>query len=123
MRVMVIDASKTMRKIQVSLLEQMGCTDIEEASNSQEAFSKLDTFEPDLLIVDWNMPSVDGLTFVRTYRAQGHDTPIIMVTTENQRARVIEAIRAGVNSYVVKPFTPELLKGRIEEIMPKEPAA
>jgi two-component system chemotaxis response regulator CheY len=69
------------------------------------------------------MPNVDGISFVKQYRARGRKTPIVMVTTEAEKARVIEAIKAGVNNYVVKPFTPESLSARIQETMAKAKAA
>jgi len=119
MRVMLIDDSKTMRNIQKSILGQLGYTDIEEACDGQDALSKVGAFAPDLILVDWNMPNMDGLTFVKTYRQQDKTTPMIMVTTEAEKSRVIEAIKAGVNNYVVKPFTPDLLGQRIDETMSK----
>ncbi|MFI4882899.1 MAG: response regulator, partial [Phycisphaerales bacterium JB064] len=72
---------------------------------------------------DWNMPTMDGLTFLKTFRQSNKVTPVIMVTTESEKARVIEAIKAGVNNYVVKPFTPDLLSQRIQETMAKCSAA
>jgi two-component system chemotaxis response regulator CheY len=65
------------------------------------------------------MPNMDGLTFVKTFRQTNKSTPIIMVTTEAEKSRVIEAIKAGVNNYVVKPFTPDLLSQRINETLAK----
>lgn len=119
MRVMVVDDSKTMRNIERSILNQLGYTEVEEACNGQDALTKVAAFNPELLLVDWNMPNMDGLTFVKTYREQGHKTPIIMVTTENEKTRVVEAIKAGVDNYVVKPFTPEVLGERINDTMAK----
>jgi len=115
MRIMLIDDSKTMRNIQKSVLRQLGDHVIEEACDGQDALSKVKVFNPDLLLVDWNMPNMDGLTFVKIFRQSDKTTPIIMVSTEADKAKVIEAIRAGVNSYVVKPFTPDLLTERIVE--------
>ena len=85
----------------------------------EDAFSRLLTVSPDLILLDWNMPRMDGLAFLEAYRAGSHETPVIMVTTEAERPRVIEAIKAGVNNYVVKPFTPEILSRRIEETIEK----
>jgi len=119
MRIMLIDDSKTMRNIQKSVLAQLGHTDIEEACDGQDALSKVGAFKPDLLLVDWNMPNMDGLTFVKAFRQQDKTTPMIMVTTEAEKSRVIEAIKAGVNNYVVKPFTPDLLSQRINETLSK----
>ena len=119
MKVMLVDDSKTMRNIQKGILTQLGYTDLEEACDGLDALSKVGAFQPELLLVDWNMPNMDGLTFVKKYRQSDKTTPIIMVTTETERARVVEAIKAGVNNYVVKPFTPDLLSQRINETLEK----
>lgn len=120
MRILLVDDSKTMRNIQKAVLTQLGHTELQEACDGQDALSKAAAFKPELMLVDWNMPVMDGLTFVKTYRAQiSKATPIIMVTTEAEKSRVIEAIKAGVNNYVVKPFTPDMLSQRISETMAK----
>lgn len=119
MRILLIDDSKTMRNIQKSVLKQLGYTELEEACDGQDALSKIDSFKPELCLVDWNMPVMDGLTFVKTFRENNKTTPLIMVTTEAEKSRVIEAIKAGVNNYVVKPFTPDLLSERISETLAK----
>lgn len=119
MRIMLIDDSKTMRNIQKSVLKQLGYTEVEEACDGQDALSKVAAFQPDLCLVDWNMPNMDGLSFVKAFRQQNKNTPLIMVTTEAEKSRVIEAIKAGVNNYVVKPFTPDLLSERITETLAK----
>ena len=119
MRIMLIDDSRTMRNIQKAVLAQLGHTEVLEACDGQDALSKVNAFRPELLLVDWNMPNMDGLTFVKTYRQTNKATPIIMVTTEAEKARVIDAIKAGVNNYVVKPFTPDLLSQRINETLAK----
>ena len=119
MRILLIDDSKTMRNIQKSVLKQLGYTDLEEACDGQDALNKVDAFKPDLCLVDWNMPVMDGLTFVKNFRENDKTTPLIMVTTEAEKSRVIEAIKAGVNNYVVKPFTPDLLSERISETLAK----
>jgi len=117
MRIMLIDDSKTMRNIQKAVLAQIGFAEIEEACDGQDALSKVNAFKPDLILVDWNMPNMDGLTFVKAYRQLNKTTPLIMVTTEAEKSRVIDAIKAGVNNYVVKPFTPDLLSQRIQETL------
>lgn len=123
MKILLVDDSKTMRNIQKGILNQMGYTEIEEACDGLDALSKVGGFKPDLMLVDWNMPNMDGLTFVKEYRAKGPKVPILMVTTEAEKSRVIEAIKAGVNNYVVKPFTPDVLQQRIQETLAKSGAA
>ena len=119
MRIMLVDDSKTIRRIQRGILEQLGYTEIEEACDGQDALSRTPAFQPTLILLDWNMPNMDGITFLKTFRQKDTTTPVIMVTTESEKTRVIEAIRAGVNNYVVKPFTPDLLQKRIRETLAK----
>ncbi len=124
MRILLVDDSKTMRNIQKAVLTQLGYTDLIEAVDGQDALSKASGAKPGLMLVDWNMPNMDGLSFVKAWRQNDKATPIIMVTTEAEKARVIEAIKAGVNNYVVKPFTPDLLSQRIQETLARlKPAA
>jgi two-component system chemotaxis response regulator CheY len=123
MKVLLVDDSKTMRNIQKSILGQLGVTEIEEACDGLDALSKVNSFAPDLILLDWNMPNMDGLTFIKEYRGGGSKTPVIMVTTEGEKTRVIEAIKAGVNNYVIKPFTPEVLSQRIKETLSRSQAA
>jgi two-component system chemotaxis response regulator CheY len=123
MKILLIDDSKTMRNIQKSVLAQLGYTEIEEACDGQDGLAKLESYPADLILVDWNMPNMDGITFVKALRQSNKTTPVIMVTTESERSRVIEAIKAGVNNYVVKPFTPDLLSQRIGETIAKTPKA
>ena len=88
MKVMLVDDSKTMRNIQKNILAQLGVTEVQEAVDGQDALSKVATDLPDLLLVDWNMPNMDGLTFVKHFRDGNKTTPIIMVTTEAEKSRV-----------------------------------
>ncbi|MCD6460655.1 response regulator [bacterium] len=117
MKVIVVDDSSTMRRIIKNTLNRLGFTDIIEAEHGLDALSKLDGIE--LIITDWNMPEMDGLTFVKSVRASNtfKHIPIIMATTEAAKEDIVEAIQSGVNNYVVKPFTPEILKNKIEAVI------
>lgn len=119
MKILLIDDSKTMRNIQKSVLATLGHTEVEEAGDGQDGLSKAAACRPELILVDWNMPVMDGLTFVKSFRAVNKTVPVIMVTTEAEKSRVIEAIKAGVNNFVVKPFTPDMLGQRINETLAK----
>lgn len=123
MKVLLVDDSKTMRNIQRAVLTELGATEIVEAGDGLEALDRLESFKPDLALVDGAMPNMDGLSFVRAFREKDRSTPVIMVTTESERSRVVEAIKAGVDNYVVKPFTPDLLAQRVSETMKKRKAA
>jgi two-component system, chemotaxis family, chemotaxis protein CheY len=114
MRIMLIDDSQTMRNIQKSILTQLGEVEIEEAADGRQALGKVRDFAPELLLVDWNMPGLDGPGFVREYRLLDPATPVIVVATEAERPRVVEALTSGVTNYIIKPFTPDLFAQRIE---------
>ncbi len=116
MRVLLCDDSGTMRTIQVRCLNKLGITDIVEAEDGQQAldfYEKNDAF--DVILSDWNMPNMDGLTLLKEIRLRNKDIPVIMITTEAERARVVAAIQAGVSDYLVKPFTPDGLAEKLEK--------
>lgn len=121
-KVLVVDDFPTMRRIIKNLLKQIGFEHIEEAENGTQALNKLKNDSFGLVVSDWNMPEMDGITFLRNTR-QSEDfkgIPFLMVTAEAEKEKVIEAIKAGVDSYVVKPFTSEILKVKIEKIAEKK---
>ena len=122
MNVLLVDDSRTIRAIQRNVLKQIGHENVAEAGDGLEALKHLEKERPDLVIVDWNMPNMDGITFVRKLRETDKKIPIIMCTTEAEKTRVIEAIKAGVNDYLVKPFTTEALEEKIARIKAKEAA-
>lgn len=122
MRVLLVDDSRTMRTIQKNALKAMGFEDIDEASDGLEALKCVEQESPGLILLDWNMPNMDGMTFLKEFRANNKATPVVMVTTEAEKSRVIEAIKAGVNNYIVKPFTPEDFNSRITETLAKRKA-
>jgi len=119
MKILLVDDSRTIRNIQKNTLKTLGHTDVTEAADGLEALTCLAKETPDLMLVDWNMPNMDGITLIKKVRETDKALPIIMVTTEAEKTRVLEAVKAGVNNYVVKPFTAETLSEKIEQTMAK----
>jgi len=117
-KILVVDDMATMRRIIKSLLEQLGFKNIDEAEDGQVALKKLKENSYDFVITDWNMPNMTGLELVQNIRSDDEikHLPVLMVTAEAKKENVIAAIKAGVNNYVVKPFTAETLKEKIEKI-------
>jgi two-component system chemotaxis response regulator CheY len=118
MRFLVVDDSSTMRRIITNTLNKIGQHDVIEASNGREGLEKLATTDVDLIITDWNMPEMNGIDFIRALRASASlkETPVLMVTTNAAKDDIVEALRAGVNSYIVKPFSPDTFKEKIEAV-------
>jgi two-component system chemotaxis response regulator CheY len=119
MKIMLVDDSRTIRNIQKNVLAQLGHSETLEAADGVEALKVLEGDKPDLILIDWNMPNMDGITLVRKIRETDKAMPLIMCTTEAEKARVLEAIKAGVNNYVVKPFTAETLSDKINTTLSK----
>lgn len=119
MNILLVDDSRTIRNIQKNVLKGLGYEDIREAGDGLEALEQLGVEVPDLMLVDWNMPNMDGITLIRKVRETNKTLPIIMVTTEAEKTRVVEALKAGVNNYVVKPFTAETLAEKIKQTFAK----
>lgn len=120
MKLLVVDDSSTMRRIIKNTLSRLGHEDILEGGDGIEGWNALDKNpNVDMLITDWNMPEMNGLELVKKVRADARfkDLPIIMVTTEGGKAEVITALKAGVNNYIVKPFTPQVLKEKLGAVM------
>lgn len=120
MKLLVVDDSSTMRRIIKNTLQRLGHKDILEGGDGVEGWNALNTNpDVDMLITDWNMPEMNGLELVKKVRADSRfiDLPIIMVTTEGGKAEVITALKAGVNNYIVKPFTPQVLKEKLGAVM------
>ncbi|MCI4454388.1 MAG: chemotaxis response regulator CheY [Thermodesulfobacterium sp.] len=117
-RFLIVDDMSTMRKIIRTILAQLGYTNVDEAENGKEALAKLRTGNYQFVLMDWNMPEMDGLETLKAIRADEKlkDIPVIMVTAEAKKENVIAAIQAGANNYIVKPFTPEVLREKIEKV-------
>lgn len=118
MKCLVVDDSATMRRIVVNALKTIGWNDLVEAGDGQEALSKCDG-SIELVITDWNMPVMGGLDMVRALRANPATAklPILMVTTRSVKEDILQAVEAGVNGYVLKPFTPQVLKEKIDQVV------
>ena len=118
MKFLVVDDSATMRRILVNSLQRIGYSDCVEAEDGVQALEK---FEPSVgfVITDWNMPKMSGLDLAKALRAHGagKTVPILMVTTRSVREDIVAAVEAGVNNYIVKPFTPQVLKEKIDQVL------
>jgi len=117
--VLVVDDFATMRRIVKGVLKDLGFKNIIEADNGVSALKDLKTEDVGLILCDWNMPKMNGLELLKTVRSDEKfkDIPFIMVTAEGQKQNVVEAIKAGVSNYIVKPFTPETLKEKLEKVL------
>jgi len=124
MRFLVVDDSATMRRIVINSLSRIGYTEVAEAGDGEEALARFDA-SIGCVITDWNMPNMSGVELVRALRARpdGARVPILMVTTRSVREDILAAIEAGVNNYIVKPFTPQVLKEKLEILLRPAPAA
>jgi two-component system chemotaxis response regulator CheY len=111
-----------MRRIIKNTLNRLGYKDLYEGEHGLEAWNVLENNDIDVLITDWNMPEMNGLELVKKVRAEEKyaDMPIIMVTTEGGKTEVITALKAGVNNYIVKPFTPQVLKEKLGAVLGEE---
>lgn len=114
-KVLVADDSSTMRKIILRSLQAVGVPDAVEAGDGDEAIKIFGEQTFDLVLTDWNMPGKSGLEVIQEIRKLNTAVPIIMVTTEAEKTRVLEAIQAGVSDYLVKPFTAETLRAKLEK--------
>jgi two-component system chemotaxis response regulator CheY len=117
-KILVVDDMSTMRRIIRTILNQLGYSNIDEAENGKQALAKLKKEKFDFVVTDWNMPEMDGLSLVKAIRSDEElkHIPVLMVTAEAKKENVMEALKAGVNNYIVKPFTPEVLKEKMEKI-------
>lgn len=120
MKALVVDDSMVMRKVLIGALSRVQIIDIDQAVDGLEAVSYAANGEYDIILMDWNMPNMNGLDAVIEIRAQKNKTPIVMVTTEAEKANIVTALKAGANNYVVKPFEPNVIVDKIRAAMSEE---
>ena len=118
MKILIVDDFSTMRRIIKNLLRDLGFNNTQEADDGSTALPMLQNGDFDFLITDWNMPNMPGIDLLKAVRADNKlkTLPVLMVTAEAKRDQIVEAAEAGVNGYVVKPFTAETLREKIEKI-------
>lgn len=117
-RILIVDDMQTMRRILKSTLNDLGYADVMDADGGTTALPLLESGDFDLLITDWNMPDMEGIDLLKAVRANDRlkDLPVLIITAEAQREQIMEAARAGVNGYVVKPFQPAQLKEKLDKL-------
>lgn len=125
MKFLVVDDYSTMRRIVKNLLHDLGYAQVAEADDGSTALPMLKSGSYDFLITDWNMPGMPGLDLLKAVRADDKlaKLPVLMLTAEAKREQIVEAAQAGVNGYVIKPFTAATLKEKIDKILESRAAA
>lgn len=118
MKILIVDDFSTMRRIIKNLLNDLGFTNTEEADDGLTALPKLKSGKFDFLVTDWNMPGMQGIDLLKAVRSDPdlNHLPVLMVTAEQKREQIVEAAQAGVNGYIVKPFTATTLKEKLDKI-------
>jgi len=125
MKILIVDDFSTMRRIVKNLLADLGFTNTAEADDGKTAWPMLQAGGFDFVITDWNMPGMTGIDLLKAIRADARlkGLPVLMVTAEAQRDQIIEAAKAGVNGYIIKPFTAVTLKEKLDKIFQRFEAA
>ena len=118
-RVLVVDDFATMRKIEKNILGQLGVKNVDEADDGSTALPKLQSTQYDIVLLDWNMPTMTGLELLKAIRSDENlkSIPVIMVTAEALKDNIVAAAQAGVNDYIVKPFTAASLEEKIKKVL------
>lgn len=121
MKILVVDDFSTMRRIIKNILKEIGYNNVDEADDGSTALEKLKAAKFDFVVTDWNMPNMPGIELLKAIRSDDglKHTPVLMVTAEAAKENVVTAVAAGVNNYIVKPFTAAALKERIDIILQK----
>lgn len=107
MRILVIEDSEALRRIQRAILTRLGHTDLAEAATAAEGLARCEQFKPELVLCDASLPDAEGVEFVRDFRAMDRTTPLVLLASTGDMGRVIPAIRAGADEALIKPFAPE----------------
>ncbi len=125
MRILIVDDFSTMRRIVKNLLADLGFTNTAEAEDGNSALTALRTSAVDFVVTDWNMPGMTGIELLHSIRADDKlkHLPVLMVTAEAKREQIIEAAQAGVNGYIIKPFTAQTLEEKLGKIFERLGAA
>lgn len=125
MKILIVDDFSTMRRIIKNLLRDLGFSNTHEADDGATALPMLKGGDFDFLVTDWNMPGMQGIDLLKAVRADAKlaSLPVLMVTAESKRDQIVEAAQAGVNGYIVKPFTAQTLKEKIDKIWERIEAA
>ncbi|OPX18780.1 MAG: response regulator [Desulfobacca sp. 4484_104] len=118
MKILIVDDFSTMRRIIKNILRQLGFTNVQEADDGSTAWPKIQSEPFDLIITDWNMPKMSGLELLKAIRSDENlkELPVLMVTAEALKENIIEAVKAGVSNYIVKPFTAETMQEKLQKI-------
>ena len=123
MKVMLIDHDKASREAHRAMLVKLGYDDVVEATDGQDAMSKVFVSNPDLIVVEHTMPGMNGIVFVKTYHARGGGAPVMMVDDKADRKKVVEAMKAGVVSFVLRPVEPDVFAQHILQSLMKRKSA
>lgn len=120
MDVLVVDDAAMMRRIVRGLLRELGLKNVRDAEDGSQALEELKRKKADLVVSDWNMPVMSGIDLLRAIRADGDlkSIPVLMVTAEAKKENIVEALQAGVNNYIVKPFNAKTLEEKLIKIFP-----
>jgi len=119
LKVLVVDDFATMRKIEKNILSQLGIKNVDEADDGSTALPKIQQNKYDVILMDWNMPQMSGLELLKAVRSDPNtkNVPIVMVTAEALKDNIVAAAQAGVNDYVVKPFTAAVLEDKLKKVL------
>jgi len=116
-KVLIVDDSRTSRKILRGILENAGCEIVAEATNGQEGYDKYVEFKPDVVTMDVTMPVLDGIEALKKIMGDFPEAKVVMVTAAGQKTKLVEAVQNGASEFVTKPFDPEQLKKIIEKVL------